>query len=233
MGLMAEETNAPVEQDQSPVENKALTQELEAMRKKNAELLDEYKKAKEQAKALPPNVNIQELIDFKNNAEQAELESKGKYTEARTKLEDQYREKSAEDKKRIAELESKVRELELISPAVSALAEVVHDPTLVLNNYIPKDKIEVDNGVPVVVDGYERTPIVDWTKKQLSEKANYLLKETAPQVGGAPAGRTGGSEVPAGMKNPFASESFNITEQMRLYRTDKALYDKLQSQAKR
>ena len=134
MGLMAEETNAPVEQDQSPVENKALTQELEAMRKKNAELLDEYKKAKEQAKALPPNVNIQELIDFKNNAEQVELESKGKYTEARTKLEDQYREKSAEDKKRIAELEGKVRELELISPAVSALAEVVHDPTLVLNN---------------------------------------------------------------------------------------------------
>jgi hypothetical protein len=176
--FMTEESNAPVEQEVSPVENNALKQELDSMRKKNAELLDEYKKAKEQAKALPPNVNIQELIDFKNNAEQADLESKGKYTEARSKLEDQYRERSAEDKKRIAELESKVRELELISPAVSALAEVVHDPNLVLNNYIPKDKIEVDSGVPVVVDGYERTPIVnDWAKsKQLSEKADYIIK---------------------------------------------------------
>ena len=231
--FMAEESNAPVEQEVSPVENNALKQELESMRKKNAELLDEYKKAKEQAKALPPNVNIQELIDFKNNAEQADLESKGKYTEARSKLEDQYRERSAEDKKRIAELESKVRELELISPAVSALAEVVHDPNLVLNNYIPKDKIEVDSGVPVVVDGYERTPIVEWTKKQLSEKANYLLKQTAPQGGGAPAGRTNNSEVPAGTKNPFAPDNYNITEQMRLYRTDKNLYEKLQSQAKR
>tara|TARA_R100000458_G_C8249621_1_gene226853 strand:+ start:621 stop:1313 length:693 start_codon:yes stop_codon:yes gene_type:complete len=230
---MAEEQTAPVEQETSPVENQAIQKELEAMRKKNAELLDEYKKAKEQAKAIPPNVNIQELIDFKNNAEQAELESQGKYTEARTKLEEQYREKSSEDKKRIAELESKVRELELISPAVSALAEVVHDPNLVLNNYIPKDKIEVDNGVPVVVDGYERTPIVDWTKKQLGEKANYLLKQTAPQGGGAPAGRSSNAEVPAGMKNPFAPDSFNITEQMRLYRTDKDLYDRLQSQAKR
>ena len=230
---MAEANDAPVEQEPSPVESNALKQELEAMRKKNAELLDEYKKVSQQIKNVPDNVNIQELIDFKHNAEQAELESKGKYTEARTKLEDQYREKSAEDKKRIAELEGKVRELELISPAVSALAEVVHDPTLVLNNYIPKDKIEVDSGVPVVVDGYERTPIVDWTKKQLGEKANYLLKQSAPQGGGAPAGRSSGGDIPPGTKNPFSPDSFNITEQMRLYRTDKALYDKLQLQAKR
>ncbi len=230
---MAEENDAPVEQKTLPVEDNSLQNELDAMRKKNAQLLDEYKKAKEQAKAVPPGVDIQALIDFKNNAEQAELESQGKYTEARTKLEEQYRDKSAEDKKRIAELEAKVRELELISPAVSALAEVVHDPTLVLNNYIPKDKIEVDSGVPVVVDGYERTPIVDWTKKQLGEKANYLLKQSAPQGGGAPAGRSSGGDIPPGTKNPFAPDSFNITEQMRLYRTDKALYDKLQLQAKR
>jgi hypothetical protein len=230
---MSDETNAPVEQGTLPVEENPVQQELEAMRKKNAQLLDEYKKAKEQAKAIPPGVNIQELIDFKNNAEQAELESKGKYTEARSKLEEQYRERTSEKDKRISELESKVRELELISPAVSALAEVVHDPNLVLNNYIPKDKIEVDNGTPVVVDGYERTPIVDWTKKHLQEKANYLLKQSAPQGGGAPVGRSSGGDVPPGTKNPFAPDSYNVTEQMRLYRTDKDLYDKLLKQSKR
>ena len=230
---MSDETNAPVEQGSLPVEENPIQQELEAMRKKNAQLLDEYKKAKEQAKAIPPGVNIQELIDFKNNAEQAELESKGKYTEARSKLEEQYRERASEKDKRISELESKVRELELISPAVSALAEVVHDPNLVLNNYVPKDKIEVDNGIPVVVDGYERTPIVDWTKKHLQEKANYLLKQSAPQGGGAPAGRTSGGDIPPGTKNPFAPDSYNVTEQMRLYRTDKDLYDRLLKQSKR
>ena len=230
---MSDETNAPVEQGTLPVEENPVQQELEAMRKKNAQLLDEYKKAKEQAKAIPPGVNIQELIDFKNNAEQAELESKGKYTEARSKLEEQYRERTSEKDKRISELESKVRELELISPAVSALAEVVHDPNLVLNNYIPKDKIEVDNGTPVVVDGYERIPIVDWTKKHLQEKANYLLKQSVPQGGGAPAGRSSGGDVPPGIKNPFSPDSYNVTEQMRLYRTDKDLYDKLLKQSKR
>ncbi len=118
------------------------------------------------------------MIDFKNNAEQAELEKQGKYTEARTKLEEQYRERSSEKEKKIAELEAKVRELELVSPAVQALAEIVHDPNLVLNNFLPKDKIEVDNGVPVVVDGYERTPVSDWAKGKLPD---YILKQPKPK----------------------------------------------------
>ena len=225
---MPDETTAPVEQAVDS-EKENLKAELDAMRKKNAELLDETKKAKAKAKAVP-DVDVQALIDFKNNAEQAELEKQGKYTEARTKLEEQYRERSAEKEKKIADLEAKVRELELVSPAVQALSEIVHDPNLVLNNFLPKEKIEVDNGVPVVVDGYERTPVGDWAKGKLPD---YILKQPKPKGGGAPAGRSSGSEVPAGTKNPFAAESFNITEQMRLYRTDKDLYDRLKNAVKR
>ena len=226
---MPDEATAPVEQAVDS-EKENLKAEVEAMRKKNAELIDEYKKAKEAAKAVPADVDVQALIDFKNNAEQVELEKQGKYTEARTKLEEQYRERSSEKEKKIADLEAKVRELELVSPAVQALSEIVHDPNLVLNNFLPKDKIEVDNGVPVVVDGYERTPVSDWAKSKLPE---YILKQPKPKGSGAPAGRSGGSEVPAGTKNPFAAETFNITEQMRLYRTDKDLYDRLKNSVKR
>ncbi len=225
---MSDETTAPVEQAVDS-EKENLKAELEAMRKKNAELLDETKKAKAKAKTVP-DVDVQALIDFKNNAEQAELEKQGKYTEARSKLEEQYRERSAEKDKKITELETKVRELELISPALQTLAEIVHDPSLVLNNFLPKDKIEVDNGVPVVVDGYERTPVNEWAKGKLPD---YILKQPKPQGGGAPAGRSSGGEIPAGTKNPFAQESFNITEQMRLYRTDKDLYDRLKNAVKR
>ena len=225
---MPDETTAPVEQAVDS-EKENLKAELDAMRKKNAELLDETKKAKAKAKSIP-DVDVQALIDFKNNAEQAELEKQGKYTEARTKLEDQFRERSAEKDNKITELETKVRELELVSPAVQALAEIVHDPTLVLNNFLPKEKIEVDNGVPVVVDGYERTPVNEWAKGKLPD---YILKQPKPQGGGAPAGRSSGGEIPAGTKNPFAQETFNITEQMRLYRTDKDLYDRLKNAVKR
>ena len=225
---MSDETTAPVEQAVDS-EKENLKAELEAMRKKNAELLDETKKAKAKAKTAP-DVDVQALIDFKNNAEQAELEKQGKYTEARSKLEEQYRERSAEKDKKITELETKVRELELISPALQTLAEIVHDPSLVLNNFLPKDKIEVDNGVPVVVDGYERTPVNEWAKGKLPD---YILKQPKPQGGGAPAGRSSGGEIPAGTKNPFEKASFNITEQMRLYRTDKDLYDRLKNSVKR
>ena len=228
---MSEEANAPVEQAvDSEVEN--LKAEVEAMRKKNAELLDETKKAKAKANASP-DVDVQALLDFKAKAEQVELEQKGKYGEAKQALEQQYREKSTTDKQKIEELESKLRELELISPASQALAEVVHDPNLVLQNFLPKDKIDLQEGKPVVVDGYERIPVADWAKTKLKEQAPYLLKQQVPQGGGAPAGRTTSVAVPSGTKNPFESESFNITEQMRLYRTDKDLYDRLQSAAKR
>ena len=226
---MPDETTAPVEQAVDS-EKENLKAEVEAMRKKNAELIDEYKKAKEAAKAVPADIDVQALIDFKNNAEQVELEKQGKYTEARTKLEEQYRERSSEKEKKIADLEAKVRELELVSPAVQALAEIVHDPNLVLNNFLPKDKIEVDNGVPVVVDGYERTPVSDWAKGKLPD---YILKQPKPKGSGAPAGRSSGGDVPAGTKNPFSAETFNITEQMRLYRTDKDLYDRLKNSVKR
>ena len=228
---MSEEANAPVEQAvDSEVEN--LKAEVEAMRKKNAELLNETKKAKAKANAAP-DVDVQALLDFKAKAEQAELEQKGKYGEAKQALEQQYRERSSTDKQRIEELESKVRELELISPASQALAEVVHDPSLVLQNFLPKDKIDLQEGKPVVVDGYERIPVADWAKTKLKEQAPYLLKQQTPQGGGAPAGRTTSAPVPTGTKNPVEAETFNITEQMRLYRTDKDLYDRLQSAAKR
>tara|TARA_R100001082_G_scaffold6496_1_gene4186 strand:- start:147 stop:827 length:681 start_codon:yes stop_codon:yes gene_type:complete len=226
---MSEEKIQEAMPSDAPMENTEsdqLKQEIESLKKKNYELIG--KMQKKELLEVPPD--YESLKKFKQNAEQSRLEQEGKYGEAKTALEKQYREKSGEDKKRIDELEAKIRELELVSPAVQALAEIVHDPNLVLNNFLPKDKIEVDNGVPVVIDGYERTPVNDWAKKQLPD---YILKQPKPKGSGAPAGRTSGNDIPAGSKNPFEPENFNITEQMRLYRTDKDMYERLKNAVKR
>ena len=226
---MSEEKNQEPMATDAPMENQEsqqLKQEIESLKKKNYELIG--KMQKKELMEVPDDYEA--LKEFKQNAEQSQLEQQGKYGEAKQALEQQYREKSAADKKRIEELESKTRELELISPAVQALAEIVHDPTLVLNNFLPKDKIEIENGAPVIVDGYERTPVSDWAKSKLPE---YILKQPKPQGSGAPAGRSSGGEIPAGTKNPFLPENYNLTEQMRLYKTDKDLYDRLNNQAKR
>ncbi len=223
---MSEEQTAPVEQS---VDTSELKTELESMRRKNAELLDEYKKAKAQAKAVPEGVDVQELLDFKAKAEQADLEKQGKYGEARQALEQQFREATAEKDKRISELESRVRELELITPAVSALADVVHDPDLILKTKLTSEQIEREaDGTVVVVDGYQRTPVGEWAKTLPA----WMQKQPKPQGSGAPSGRSSNDSI-AGVKNPFSKESFNLTEQSRLFRTNRDMYEKLKNVANR
>jgi hypothetical protein len=207
----------------------SLQKRLEAMDKKNAQLLDEYKKAVDRAKAVPDGVDIEELIQFKRQAEQQELESQGKYSEARQALEQQFREATAEKDKRIAELEQRVRELELLTPAVSALADIVHDPDLIMKTKLSPDQIEREpDGTVVVVDGYQRTPVQEWAKTLPS----WMQKQPKPQGSGAPIGRSSG-EIPAGVANPFLPESYNLTEQSRLFKTDRDLYERLKAQAAR
>ena len=202
-----------------------LKQSIEALERKNHELIGKLKKAK----TVPEGVNVQELIDFKNKVDQNKLESEGKYTEARQALEQQFREATAEKDKRIAELEARVRELELITPAVSALADVVHDPDLILKTKLSSDQIERDaDGTVVVVDGYQRTPVGEWAKSLPS----WMQKQPKPQGSGAPSGRSSG-DIPTGINNPFSPDNFNLTEQSRLYRTDRDLYDRLKAAAKR
>ena len=223
---MSEEQTAPVEQS---VETSELKTELDSMRRKNAELLDEYKKAKAQAKAVPDGVDVQELLDFKAKAEQENLEKQGKYSEARQALEQQFREATAEKDKRISELEARVRELELITPAVSALADVVHDPDLILKTKLTSEQIEREpDGTVVVVDGYQRTPVSEWAKTLPA----WMQKQPKPQGSGAPSGRASSDSV-AGVKNPFSKETFNLTEQSRLFKTDRDMYERLKNAANR
>ena len=205
----------------------ALQRSVEALERKNQELIAELRAAKKTK--LPDGVDVNELLEFKRRAEQAELESQGKYTEARQALEQQYRQEAAQKDQRIAELEIRVRELELIAPAVTALADIVHDPDLVLKTKLTSDQIERDSdGTVVVVNGYQRTPVQEWAKTNLPA---WMQKQPKPQGGGAPS--TAASTATIGIKNPFAPESFNLTEQSRLYRTDRDLYDRLKAAAGR
>ena len=59
-----------------PVDTAALMAEVESLRKSNREILDDYKKAKEAARAVPPDVDVDALIAFKQQKEQEELEAK-------------------------------------------------------------------------------------------------------------------------------------------------------------
>ena len=218
---MAEEPIKP----NPPVDTAALIAEVEALRKSKAELLDDYKKAKEAAKAVPQDVDVNALIAFKQKKEQEELEAKGRYEEATEKLAAQYRQAEESKNQRIQELEKRQRELEVEAPAVTALADVVHDPQYVLSR-LNKEQLSRDpDGTVVVVDGYNRTPVKDWAQQNMPQ---WVQKNPRPQGGGATTTKVP-ADVVTGESNPFARESFNLTEQARLYRTDINKYNMLKN----
>jgi hypothetical protein len=215
-------------QTQEPAATEDLQRSVEALERKNKELIAELRAAKK-APAVPDGVDVNELLEFKRNYEQQQLESQGKYQEARQALKQQFREATAEKDQRIASLEARVRELELVTPAVTALADIVHDPDMVLKTKLSADQIERDpDGTVVVVDGYQRTPVQEWAKTLPA----WMQKQPKPQGSGAPSGGVS-SGIPTGMSNPFSRESFNLTEQARLFRTDRDLYERMKATANR
>jgi len=215
----------PIKPNPSPEQLAALQEEIQKLKENNAKLLDQNIKAKEKGKAIPPDVDVNELIAFKQKKEQEELEAKGKYEEAIQKQAQQYRDAEEQKNKRIQELEQRQRELEIEAPAVSILADVVHDPQYVLARLNKDQLFKEADGTVVIVDGYNRTPIKEWA---MSKMPSWVQKNPRPQGGGATTTKVT-ADVSVGEKNPFAPESFNLTEQARIYRTDINKYNMLKN----
>ena len=166
------------------------------------------------------------MIAYKQKKEQEELEAKGRYDEAIAKQAQQYRDAEEAKNKKIEELETRQRQLEVEAPAVTALADVVHDPQYVLSR-IDKDQLAREtDGTVVVVDGYNRTPVKEWA---MSKMPAWVQKNPRPQGGGATTTKVQTEFVISGENNPFAKDSFNLTEQARLYRTDINKYNMLKN----
>ena len=218
---MADEVIKP----DNSAEMAALKAEGERLRKSNSEILDDYKKAKEAAKAVPQDVDVNALIAFKQKKEQEELEAKGRYEEATEKLASQYREAEQRQKEKIEQLLAEKRQLEVEAPAVTALADVVHDPQYVLSRISKEQLAREADGTVVVVDGYNRTPVKEWAMSQMPQ---WVQKNPRPQGGGATTTKVQ-TEFVSNDKNPFAPDSFNLTEQARLYRTDINKYNMLKN----
>ena len=212
---MSEETQAtPPAAPNNDAEVQALKESVQKLEAKNRELI-----GKMQKKELIEPDDYESLKEFKRQAEQKKLEDAGKYEESKLAMEEQYRERSASDKQRIAELEARNKELELIAPSIQALTELTHDPELVLNNFVPKDQIQIKDGRPVVIDGYEQLPVAEYVKNKLEKEKPYLLKNRSISGGGAPITKpSSNGEFSEEMLKPFLKNTENVTEQTRIAR---------------
>ena len=229
---MSEEKKEVVTPPENNAELEQLRESVKKLEAKNYELIGKLKNQKPVTDKSVPE-DYEALLAFKQKREQEDLEREGKYEESKNLLEQQYRDKSAEDKERIQKLEARNRELELIAPAIQALTEITHDPELVLNNLVPKDQIQIKDGIPVVIDGYEQLPVQEYVKNKLEKEKPYLLKSKMPSGGGAPISRPSNETFSEDMLKPFLKQSEDITEQGRIFKTyGKETWQKLRDIAK-
>ena len=178
--------------------------EVELLRIKNKELLDEKRKLREAHNGTEATIEeLQAQYDRDIAALQAEKE----------------------------ELERQVRELSVLNPVINALAGIVHEPEDVfLTGRLKPEMVEIGDDGPVVIRGDQRVPLVEWANRTLPK---YMLKAPPPQGSGAPAGGSRGLavEAPAGMRNPFLAPHYSLGEQMRLARGNPALYEQMKRAA--
>jgi cell division protein FtsB len=206
--------------------------EVERLKRKNQELLEEKARLKDKVRSIPEGVDVDELLRFKQETERQALESKGDYDKARQQLQEQYDRDTGALKAQIAELKAEVRDLKLITPAASVLAQVVHDPDYLFSKGLIKpEQIEQGPDGPVFVDGLKRVPLADYA---LEVAPAYLRKAPRPTGSGAPAGGSTAvaGDLTAGVKNPFTREHFNLGEQERIFQSNPALYQQLLAAAK-
>ena len=199
-----------------PSEVDALKRSIENLEKKNFELIGKLKKKE------TPDVpaDYQELLDFKQKAEQKELEAKGDYTKALESREGQFREAVKEKDDKIKKLEAKIRDLELISPALAALSNAVHDTDYALEK-LGKDKFEVaEDGSVVYVDEFSRMTIEEAVQKKLAanDRTRWVVKKPVAKGSGAVGGgNVAGGKISEGDLKYFLPETQNIDEQTRIY----------------
>ncbi len=200
-----------------PSEVDALKRSIENLEKKNFELIGKLKKKE------TPDVpaDYQELLDFKQKAEQKELEAKGDYTKALESREGQFREAVKEKDDKIKKLEAKIRDLELISPALAALSNAVHDTDYALEK-LGKDKFEVaEDGSVVYVDEFSRMTIEEAVQKKLAanDRTRWVVKKPVAKGSGAVGGgNVAGGKISEGDLKHFLPETQNIDEQTRIYK---------------
>tara|TARA_R100001086_G_C11754339_1_gene236269 strand:+ start:55 stop:762 length:708 start_codon:yes stop_codon:yes gene_type:complete len=190
---MAEENPAAAVDNSAEIDR--LKKEIDLLKQKNREVVEEKQKMASNAKSvatLPEGTDVQALIEFKQKVEQERLEEKGQYSEALNKREEQFKEAIEKKDNEINSLKNELKELKLVTPAVSALSELVHDPDYAMSK-LDKEKIQVQKDGAVVYlsdDGFTSKPIQEAVKEKVQ---TWALKNQPPVGSGAPIGK---SEIP-------------------------------------
>ena len=221
---MSEETQAT-----SPVENAAtqpvagtedLKAQIEALKAKNAELINERRKDKENREKLQGQLN--EVQSAQKQAEEARLAESGEYKT----LWDDAQTTISSLKQTLAEKEAEVNEIkqgytkeQLRATTLSQLSSAGALAPDQLYRLV-EDNLRNKDGQPVAVIGGVETPVAEYVANLKNPGSGYEHHFAASNTAGM--GVTGSARATSlpGQSNPWLKDSFNVTEQMILLNKD-------------
>ena len=206
---------------------------------KRDELLGSEKKLKEKISAFEKGneeftskiANLEEMLEKANKGDQKAKE----YYE--TKLADAQKEFATKLETLTAE-KNKYEQLHLTSLRDKAIEEGIKNLTFVngLEKGFIARVLSLNEFKPEEIDG----------QMKFLNKENHTIEEAInafaltaegkayianPSTGGGARGSAPTQNVGGGTVNPFKKETENLTEQMRLYKNDRATYDRLKAEA--
>lgn len=222
---MPEEQQAaptPVESaaSQPVVDSSDLAAQLEAVKAKNAELISERRKDRENRESLQ-----QQLDELRIAQESATTQKLAESGEFKT-LWEQAQDTVAELKQQLAEREAKISSMESSFTQEqlkgSAIAQLSQAGALAPDQLyrLVQDNLRAKDGQPVAVVGGVEVPVGEYIANLKNPGSGYEHHFAATNRAGM--GVTGSARATAlpGQANPWSQEGWNVTQQMMMLNTD-------------
>ena len=217
-----QQANSPVENEsaQPVAAQEDLRVQLEALKAKNSELINERRKDKENREKLQQQLN--EIQTSQKQAEEARLAESGEYKT----LWDDAQTTISSLKQTLAEKEAEVNEIRQgytkEQLRASTLAQLSSAGALAPDQLyrLVEDNLRNKDGQPVAVVGGVETPVAEYVANLKNPGSGYEHHFAASNTAGM--GVTGSARATSlpGQSNPWLKDSFNITEQMILLAKD-------------
>ena len=213
---------APVETaaSQPVVDSSDLAAQLEAVKAKNAELISERRKDRENRESLQHQLD--ELRSAQESAQTQKLADSGEF---RT-LWEQAQETVAELKQQLTEREAKISSMESSFTQEqlkgSAIAQLSQAGALAPDQLyrLVQDNLRAKDGQPVAVVGGVEVPVGEYIANLKNPGSGYEHHFAASNRAGM--GVTGSARATAlpGQANPWSKDSWNVTQQMMMLAND-------------
>ena len=217
-----QQANSPVEETaaQPVAVTDDLKNQLEALKAKNAELINERRKDKENREKLQNQLS--EIETAKKKAEEARLAESGEYKT----LWDDAQTTISSLKAALAERETEMEQIkqgyskeQLRSNMLSQLSSAGALAPDQLYRLV-EDNLRTKDGQPVAVISGVETPVAEYVANLKNPGSGYEHHFAASNTAGM--GVTGSARATSlpGQNNPWLKDSFNVTEQMILLSKD-------------